>query len=245
MRRIWKYLRPFLWLLLAILFKMPFMERIIESIATLFIHDLTAEQMVSIKQSVVNVAQMLSWFPLAFSSAKNGLSGLKYKELRKEVFLIERKNLVSILQNERLIKKGIGVADINIRIFQKRGKNLIFIDVPGCYSYHIRGKTKFSISKDEGLVTLAYKSDEIKYEILDGYDPKYHLSKEISFKIDKPRFILAVPILNQKNTKYVISFDSLKQICDNEIYMNRIIAYMKVCARNVYDYYTTRGEELE
>ena len=104
--------------------------------------------------------------------------------------------------------------EINIRIFRKHFNRLVLDENMKLCSREIKGKLSFSINRDEGLCTQAFKEGHSMLEIEDGSREQYNLTERQKALAGQLKFIVAVPIHpeSEGKIKTVICFDSFSII---------------------------------
>ena len=243
-KKVWPWIGPIVWIIIPIALNVVVEKEWFFTLLYNMLNESGKENIQIILQNIDTYVNIFSLIPLAILSARNGLKANNLKDLQITVFEKERATLVAVLQNNGLIPRGIEKNDISVRVFEKKKGKLVFSDIAGCSPNNIRGKNQFDIKSDEGVVTRAYKERKACYEIQNGGADKHHLSDYNQSKFGNLKFIVAIPIIDtsNKDIKYIVCFDSTKQVCKNEDNIASIIALLKVPAYEIYEIYVQGGK---
>lgn len=170
------------------------------------------EKIESVKSAIDILNFCVLVIPLGIQSVIYAKGNTRCKEVISNFAQSQRELVSNTLKGQGFIDGSVD--DINIRIFTKRFNKLVLEDDMKFCAREIKGKLSFSIPKNEGLCTKAYKSKKSMLEVEDGSRKEYNLSSRQKALAGQLKFIVAVPIVaeNEKTVKRVICFDSFQKI---------------------------------
>ena len=235
---IWEYGAPFICFILGMgidwFTQTHYWNVACQFIENTFEFKLTIEQQRDLQVLVAKVMDFIGFLPLEIIACKRAFASTHLETVRKRCFEHIRKNMVLTLAQVQGIKRGLVDSDLNIRIFRKHGHYLTFNDIDGCCSVSIYGDVKFDINLKEGMVSIAYLTRDIQYEIKDCTDNKYHLSQSNASAVSQLRFIVVVPIVDDGKVQAVIAIDSNREICRQNANMEIICSQLRIAAYELY-----------